>query len=346
MRIHTRRRRCKSSKVGQTRKYQQTKTEEELEKERERNRLYMRRLRASQSLEEVERRREKGRMYKRLSVLRRTPEEAARQREQNRLYMQRLRASQAPEEVERRREKGRIYKRLSLLNQTPEKAARQREQNKLYMRRLRASHTPEEVERRKERNRMYKRLSMLRRTPEETAKQKEQNRLYMRQLRANKVNEKTEKSRTQRLSLSHLNSEVEENRFSVGLLETSQTAEIPEQGKCIRTLEHQKQRSGSSDTKMNKAPQQEIVSPVIEMNKLFKMKGTDMDGYHAFNICHLRQTSAMEEVKREFDRQMWQCSGFWDYLALLNKTQPDQSKLHTAALETCEDECRKTERRN
>jgi hypothetical protein len=139
---------------------------------------------------------------------------------------------------------------------------------------------------------------------------------------------------------------VEKNGFSVGVLETSQTFEIPEQGKCNRTVKHQKQMSGSSDTEMNKAPQREIVSPVIEMNRLFKMKGTDMDGNHAFNICSLRQTSAVAEVKRELDGQMWQYSGFWDYLALLNKTQPDQSKLHTAALQTYEDECRKTEKRN
>jgi hypothetical protein len=347
MRIQTRRRRCSSSKgLEQNRKYWQTKTEEEIDRERERNRLYMRKLRASQSLEEVERRREKGRMYKRLSVLRQTPEEAAIQREQNRIYMQRLRASQTPEEVERRREKGRMYKRLSLLHQTPEEAVRQREQNKIYMQRLRASQTPEEVERRKERNRIYKRLSILRRTPEEAAKQREQNRLYMRQLRAGKMNNNTEISGTQRQSLSHLNSEVEENRFCVGVLEASQTNETDEQGKCNRTVRHQRQRAGSSDIVMREVPQREIVSHVIEMNRLFKMKGTDMDGNNAFNIGISRQTSAMEEVKRELDRQIWQRSGFWDYLALLNKTQPEQSKLHMAALQTREDEHRKRGKMN
>jgi hypothetical protein len=168
----------------------------------------------------------------------------------------------------------------------------------------------------------------------------------MRQLHADKVNKNTEKSRTKRQSLSHLNSEVGENGFNVGVLKTSQTIEIPAQGKCNRTVKHQKQKPGSSDTEMNEAPQQEIVSPVIEMNRLLKMKGTDMDRNCAFNICSLRQTSAMEKVKRELDGQVWQYNGFWDYLALLNKTQPDQSKLHTAALQTCEDECRKTKKNN
>jgi hypothetical protein len=111
-------------------------------------------------------------------------------------------------------------------------------------------------------------------------------------------------------------------------------------------VKHQKQRSGSSDTEVNEAPQAEMISPVIEMNRLFKMKGTDMDGNRAFNICSLRQTSAMEEVKRELDRQIWQYSGFWDYLIPLNKSQPGQNKSHTAALQTFEDERREREKRN
>jgi hypothetical protein len=114
----------------------------------------------------------------------------------------------------------------------------------------------------------------------------------------------------------------------------------------VTTLRCQLERAESSDIKMSKVPQQEIVSTVIEMNRLFEMKDTDINGNSAFNIGSAGQTSAVEEVRGKLERQTWQYSGFWHYLALLNKTQPDQSKLCMAALKTCEYEHRKRKKRN
>lgn len=344
MGIQTRRRRCNSRKgLEQDRKYQETKTEEEIEKERECSRMYMRKLQSSQSLEEVERRQEKGRPHRKSYLLRHTPEEIARQRERSRLYMQRLRASQTPEEVEKRREKGRMYKKLSILRQTPEEAARQREQNRIYMQRVRASETPEEVEKRKERNRMYKRLSVLRRTPEEAAKRREQHRLYMRQLRAAKMNNDVELSRTQGQSVPCLISEGDKNAVSVGVREASQTNETAEHGKCNRTVRHQKQMTYSSAIDKQGASQGEIASRMIEMNRLIRVKGADMEEHTGLSIGTSGQRTTMEEVEREFNRHIWQHNDFWEYLALLNKTQPDQSM---ATFQTPEDEGRKIGKRN
>ena len=43
----------------------------------------------------------------------------------------------------------------------------------------------------------------------------------------------------------------------------------------------------------------------------------------------------MEEVRRELSGQIQETSGFWDCLALLNKTQMDQSQFYMAVLEIC-----------
>jgi hypothetical protein len=46
----------------------------------------------------------------------------------------------------------------------------------------------------------------------------------------------------------------------------------------------------------------------------------------------------MEEVKREPSGQIQENSGFWECLALLNKTQLDQSQFCVAVLEICKKE--------
>jgi hypothetical protein len=43
----------------------------------------------------------------------------------------------------------------------------------------------------------------------------------------------------------------------------------------------------------------------------------------------------MEEVRRELSGQIQENSGFWDCLALLNKTQMDRSHFYMALLEIC-----------
>ncbi|XP_069698437.1 uncharacterized protein C05D11.13-like isoform X3 [Periplaneta americana] len=320
MRIRTRR-------SGQAAKYQDYKTDEELERTRERNRLYMRKFRASQSMDEVEKRREKGRMYKRLAVMKMSTEEAAQQREQNRMYMQRLRASQTPEEVEKRREKGRMYKKLSTLRQTPEEAERKREQNRLYMRKLRASQTPEEVERRKEKNRMYKRLSVLRRSSEEAERQREQNRLYMRQLRAAKKGLKLDAQNTggNMRDRFYMKSFEEVTRENMRKTRQSVRQEIVQS--CSAQDIEQHFRIAAEAGMQDGQHLEEAASHL-------------MGKQHSLFIDRVEKQlggmQTIEQVEREISRQLWQKTGFWDYLALLNKPQSDGKVLKT--FEACDDD--------
>jgi hypothetical protein len=46
----------------------------------------------------------------------------------------------------------------------------------------------------------------------------------------------------------------------------------------------------------------------------------------------------MEEVKRELSGQIQESGGFWECLALLNKTQLDQSQFYMAVLKICKNE--------
>lgn len=75
------------------------------------------------------------------------------------------------------------------------------------------------------------------------------------------------------------------------------------------------------------------------------VKGTEVERNSSFNIDSLWQAAAMEEVKRELTRQIQENSGFWDCLALLNKTQLDQSQFYMAVLEICKKEDGKKENR-
>jgi len=53
----------------------------------------------------------------------------------------------------------------------------------------------------------------------------------------------------------------------------------------------------------------------------------------------------MEKFKREPSGQIQENSGFWDCLALVNKTQMDQSQFYMAVLEICKKEYEKKENR-
>jgi hypothetical protein len=70
-----------------------------------------------------------------------------------------------------------------------------------------------------------------------------------------------------------------------------------------------------------------------------------MERNGSFNIDSLWQAVAMEEVKRELIRQIQENSGFWNCLALLNKTQLDQSQFYMAVLKICKKEDGKKENR-
>jgi hypothetical protein len=85
---------------------------------------------------------------------------------------------------------------------------------------------------------------------------------------------------------------------------------------------------------------------LIELNRLPEVKGTEMERNSAFIIDSLWQAAAVEEVNREFSRQIQMNRGFWYCLALLNKTQLDQSQFYMAVLDSCEKEDGKKENRN
>ena len=84
---------------------------------------------------------------------------------------------------------------------------------------------------------------------------------------------------------------------------------------------------------------------MIELNRLPEVKGTEMERNSSFNIDSLWQTAAMEKVKRELSGRIQENRGFWDCLALLNKTQLDQSKFYMAVLKICKKEDGKKENR-
>jgi hypothetical protein len=63
-----------------------------------------------------------------------------------------------------------------------------------------------------------------------------------------------------------------------------------------------------------------------------------MERNSSFNIDSLWQAAATEKVKRELSGQIQENSGFWDCLALLNKTQLDLSQFYMAVLEICKKE--------
>lgn len=77
---------------------------------------------------------------------------------------------------------------------------------------------------------------------------------------------------------------------------------------------------------------------LIELNRLPEVKGIEMERNNSFNIDSLWQAATMEEVKRELSGQTQENSGLWDCLALLDKTQLDQSQFYMAVLEICKKE--------
>jgi len=70
-----------------------------------------------------------------------------------------------------------------------------------------------------------------------------------------------------------------------------------------------------------------------------------MERNNSFNIDSLWPAAAMEEVKREISGQILENRGFWDCLALLNKTQLDQSQFYMTVFEICKKEDGKKEDR-
>jgi hypothetical protein len=76
----------------------------------------------------------------------------------------------------------------------------------------------------------------------------------------------------------------------------------------------------------------------MELNRLLEVKGTEMERNSTFIIDSLWQAAAVVEVSRELSGQIQVNRGFWDCLALLNKTQLDQSQFYMAVLEICKKE--------
>jgi hypothetical protein len=134
-------------------------TEEQLAKQRERNRLRKRRYRASMSQEAIARERERNRLSMKKIRASRKNDEIKRQTETD---MTHRKTSVVPElsegnDIEKRHKRRRKSKRKPVTALTPEQLELQRERNRTYMRKFRASLSAEELERRREKDRLLKR---------------------------------------------------------------------------------------------------------------------------------------------------------------------------------------------
>ncbi|PSN34345.1 hypothetical protein C0J52_17270 [Blattella germanica] len=186
---------------------------ETIEMRREKQRLQKRRSRASKSEEELAKEREQNRLYKKKvrSILPVDPTSYAG-------ACTSPRKQERPTETdEERRERQRLQKRQSRASMSEESLAKERERNKLYKRKIRAAlleqasytgtYVPhsllqwrqgrplETLEERREKQRLQKRQSRARMSEEALAKERERNRMHKRKVRAALSMEQIERRR-------------------------------------------------------------------------------------------------------------------------------------------------------